>query len=82
MYNPQDGGQTPPPPAGPRPPLGVIRGIFAAIGVVVMVLTGGCALAFLLTGASLGDLSIILGVAGIPFLVGLGIFLLATRAGR
>jgi len=61
----------------------VLRGIAAALGVIIMVLTGGCAL--LITGGgglNTEDLELVLIYAGPPFLVGLLIFLAATRLGR
>jgi len=72
-------------PPAPRKPLGVLRGIAAALGIIIMVLTGGCAL--ILVGISFqsirtDDLELVLIYAGPPFLVGLAIFLAATRLGR
>ena len=71
------------PPAPKKKPLGVLRGIAAALGVIIMVLTGGCAL---LIAGGMGingdDFTLVLIYAGPPFLVGLLIFLTATRLGR
>jgi len=69
----------------PKKPLGVLRGLAAALGIIIMVLTGGCAL--FLVGISsnsirMGDLELVLIYAGPPFIVGLLIFLAATRLGR
>jgi hypothetical protein len=47
-----------------------------------MVLTGGCALLVVGMSPNAGDLALVASYAAIPFLVGLGIFLLATRTGR
>ena len=67
-------------PPSPRRPLGVLRGIFAAIGIIVMLLSGGCVVAFVAVHNSL--IGEVVAIALVPFLVGLVIFLLATRAGR
>ncbi len=81
-------GDTPPPTRILRPPLTIMRRIFAAVGVIIMVLTGGCTLFFIFSLLSEGgsESGAFVGVAivygGLPFLVGLGVFLLATRAGR
>jgi hypothetical protein len=69
-----------PPPA--KKPLGVVRGLFATLGIIVMVLTGGCALLVAGMSPNANDLALVASYAAIPFLVGLGIFLLATRVGR
>jgi hypothetical protein len=62
----------------PRKPLGILRIIFAGIGIIIMILTGGCALLF----GGYGQLGFALSYAALPFLVGFGIWLLAVRAGR
>lgn len=64
--------------------LGVLRGIAAALGIIIMVLTGGCALLIEVAGGGLSgdDFALVLVYAGPPFLVGLLIFLAATRLGR
>ncbi len=79
MSNPE-----PETPRATRRPLGVVRGIFAAIGIIIMVLTGGCAPSIMFSGPinSRATSTMVGSIAGIPFLIGLGIFLLATRAGR
>lgn len=71
------------PPVAKKRPLGVLRGLAAALGIIIMVLTGGCAL--LITGGggiNTDDLKLVLIYAGPPFLIGLAIFLAATRGGR
>jgi hypothetical protein len=70
------------PPPGKKP-LGVLRGLAAALGVIIMVLTGGCAL-LITAGSRLESdaLGILLVYAGPPFLIGLLIFLAAIRLGR
>jgi len=71
------------PPAPKKKPLGVLRGIAAALGIIIMVLTGGCALLIAGGGGLSGDdFELVLIYAGPPFLVGLVIFLAATRLGR
>lgn len=71
----------PPVPAKKR--LGVLRGLAAVLGIIIMVLTGGCALIIAGAGGLNGsDFELVLIYAGPPFLVGLGIFLAATRLGR
>lgn len=73
----------PPPARPPRKPLGIVRGIFAAVGVIVMVLTGGCAITILFSGPLNGeDLTMVGTIAGIPFLIGLAIFLVAIHGSR
>jgi hypothetical protein len=70
-------------PVPPKKPLGVLRGLAAALGIIIMVLTGGCAL--LIAGAegfSRDYFELVVVYAGAPFLVGLLIFLAATRLGR
>jgi hypothetical protein len=75
---------TPPPGARPKKPLGILRGITAAVGIIIMVLSGGCAL--LVSGAggglNLSDLTLVSIYAGPPFLIGLGIWWLAVKVGR
>ncbi len=71
------------PPTPTKKPLGVLRGLAAALGVIIMVLTGGCAL--LIAGAEVFSrdyFELVLVYAGAPFLIGLLIFLAATRLGR
>jgi hypothetical protein len=62
----------------------VLRGLAATLGAIIMVLTGGCVIiAFGSSGMlNLGDLQLVAIFAGPPFLIGLGIFLAATRLGR
>jgi hypothetical protein len=71
-----------PPP--PKKPISVLRGLFATLGAIIMALTGGCALLATIGGGGINanDLQLVLVFAGPPFLVGLGIFLAATRLGR
>lgn len=80
-----------PPSVAARAPLTVVRRIVAAIGIIIMLLTGGCTLFFvgslLIEGGGGGsEIGLYIGIAlfygAIPFLVGLAIFLLATRVGR
>ena len=52
------------------------------LGIIIMVLTGGCALLVVGMSPNAGDLAMVVSYAAIPFLVGLGIFLIATRVGR
>lgn len=74
--------QPSPPPPPSRRPLGVLRGLFAVLGIIITVLTGGCALLVVGMSPNAGDLALVASYAAIPFLFGLGIFLLATRVGR
>jgi hypothetical protein len=79
-------------PSGGRPPLTPIRLIFAIIGGLIMLFTGGCTLLFLagyvhdeLTrsgGEQYVNIPVILTVGGPPFLLGLLVWYLAARAGR
>ncbi len=73
-----------PPPVPIEKPLAVLRGLAAALGIIIMVLTGGCALIIGVAGGGLSgdDFELVLIYAGPPFLVGLLIFLAATRLGR
>ena len=72
---------TPPQPS--RKPLGVLRGLAAALGVIIMVFSGGCALLIgTFGGFSSGDGPMVLGYLGPPFLIGLGIWWLAVKVGR
>lgn len=72
-----------PPPVPIKKPLGVLRGIASALGVIIMVLTGGCALIIAGAGGLSGDdFELVLMYVAPPFLVGLLIFLAATRLGR
>jgi hypothetical protein len=76
------------PTPAPRPPLGIIRLIFAAIGVLIMVFAGGCTLLIgvPMIGGSGSDLAgmvpMLLLFGGVPFLVGLGLWFLAVKVGR
>ena len=74
---------TPPTPA-PKKPISVLRGLFATLGVIIMVLTGGCAIAAIGSSGmfNASDMQLVALFAGPPFLIGLGIFLAATRLGR
>ena len=71
-----------------RPPLGIIRLIVAAIGVLIMVFAGGCTLLIgvPMIGGSGSDLAgmvpMLLLFGGVPFLVGLGLWFLAVKVGR
>jgi hypothetical protein len=77
-----------PQPRPPKPPLGVLRIIIAAIGILVMVVSGGCALFFLSifvseSGGSPGEtLGIFVPYIAIPFAIGFGIWWLAVKVGR
>ena len=77
-----------PPRSPPKPPLGVLRIIIAAIGILVMVVSGGCALVWLgiffsEPGGSIGEfLGLIVPYMAIPFAIGFGIWWLAVKAGR
>jgi hypothetical protein len=67
----------------PKQPLGVLRGLAAALGIIIMVLTGGCALLISVAGGiNSSDMAMVLTYAGPPFIIGLLIFLAATRLGR
>jgi hypothetical protein len=79
-----DQAPTPPPSPAPKKPISVLRGLFATLGVIVMVLTGGCAIAAIGSSGMLNasDMQLVALFAGPPFLIGLGIFLVATRLGR
>lgn len=63
----------------PKKPIGVLRGIAAAIGIIVMLLSGGCAVIFAGSGV---DPNIVSSYAGPPFLIGLAIWWLAVKVGR
>jgi hypothetical protein len=75
-------------PPVPKPPLGVLRIIIAAIGILVMVVSGGCALVFLglfvsEPGGGIGELlGIIAAYIAVPFAIGFGIWWLAVKVGR
>ena len=78
----------PPPPAA-RTRLGPLRLVFAIIGGLIMLVSGGCSLALLpaaLRASGGGELYIdqytVVVFGGLPFLVGLSILLLALKAGR
>ena len=84
-----------PPPvvaARERPRLTPIRLIFAIIGGLIMLFAGGCTLLFLVGyvhdeltrsgGEQYVNIPVILTFGGPPFLVGLGVWYLAARAGR
>ena len=73
--------QLPTPPSSPAPkkPIGVLRGIAATIGIIIMLLSGGCAVIFASSGL---DPNILKVYAGPPFLVGLAIWWLAVKVGR
>jgi hypothetical protein len=72
-----------PPPVPIKKPLGVLRGLAAVLGILIMVLTGGCALIITVAGgANANDIETVLMYVAPPFLVGLLIFLAATRLGR
>jgi hypothetical protein len=62
----------------------VLRGLFATLGAIIMVLTGGCVIAAIGSSGMLNgsDMQLVALFAGPPFLIGLGIFLAATRLGR
>ena len=59
-----------------RKPMGVLRWIFAIIGVLIMAFCGGCMLLF----ADAGMTAVTIG--GLPFLLGLLVWGLAVFAGR
>jgi hypothetical protein len=62
-------------------PLSGLRLFFAIVGILIMVLSGGCSLAFLL-GGGIAMLMPALVVGGVPFLLGYVIWRLAARSGR
>jgi hypothetical protein len=64
----------------PRRPLGVLRGLAAMVGVLIMLISGGCALVF--GAGSLGGMRMALDYATLPFLIGFAIFGLAVWVGR
>jgi hypothetical protein len=65
----------------PRPPRSLAQRIVATVGIIIMVLTGGCTLT--LIGASMADpydlIWLYLVIGGVPFLVGALITWLALR---
>jgi len=69
-----------------KPALGVIRRIFAVIGILIMVFAGGCTLivGFPMIGgpdfSGMGAMLLLFG--GLPFLFGLLLWWLAVKAGR
>jgi hypothetical protein len=74
----------PPPPQGyrnPPPSPGFMRGLFMAIGIIIMVLSGLCSGSMILSSLSspgqgtVWMLSLIFG--GVPFFIGLATYLLA-----
>ena len=77
-----------PPPPSPKPPLGVLRILIAAIGILVMVVSGGCAVLWISLfvsepGGGIGEmLSILVPYVGLPFAIGFGIWWLAVKVGR
>jgi hypothetical protein len=75
--------QEPMPPAAPppRPPRSLGRRIAATIGIIIMVLTGGCTLALIGDSGSdpYGMIGVFLVVGGVPFLFGALITWLALR---
>jgi hypothetical protein len=76
------------PTPGARPPLGIMRLILAAIGILIMVFAGGCTLlvGLPLLGGSASEVAsmvpMLLLFGGAPFLVGLGLWFLAVKVGR
>ena len=66
----------------------MLRIIIAAIGILVMVVSGGCALLWLElfasgSSGSIGELlSILVPYIGVPFAIGFGIWWLAVKVGR
>jgi len=49
--------------------------ILLSVGVLIMLGSGGCSLLFLIGGAGLDGLVLVLILGGIPFLIGLGLLL-------
>lgn len=81
--------QDPPQPSQDKPKLTVIRWIFAIVGGLIMVFCGGCSLLLLGDLAMRGkwahnyvSVDAVLGIGGIPFVLGLLIWWLAVKAGR
>ena len=77
------------PESGRKPKLTVIRWIFAIIGSLIMLFSGGCSLVFLGDLISRGrwadnyiSVDMVLVIGGLPFLLGLLIWWLAVKAGR
>ena len=76
-------------PAPDKPKLTVVRWIFAVIGALIMLFSGGCSLLILGDLASRGrwsdnyvSVEIVLLIGGVPFLLGLLIWWLAVKVGR
>jgi uncharacterized membrane protein YdbT with pleckstrin-like domain len=70
---------------GEVPPMSMVRIVFAVVGALVMLFSGGCALMFVpeaLRGGGYADWPAIALFAGPPFLAGLLIWWLAAKAGR
>ena len=72
-----------------KPKLTVVRWIFAVIGALIMLFSGGCSLLILGDLASRGrwsdnyvSVEIVLLIGGVPFLLGLLIWWLAVKVGR
>ena len=72
-----------------KPKLTVVRWIFAVIGGLIMVFSGGCSLFVLGDLAMRGrwaynyvSVDAVLGIGGIPFVLGLLIWWLAVKVGR
>ena len=81
--------ETTPEPAQDKPKLTVVRWIFAVIGSLIMLFSGGCSLLILGDLASRGrwsdnyvSVEIVLLIGGVPFLLGLLIWWLAVKVGR
>ncbi len=68
----------------PRKRLSVLRALAATLGVIIMLLSGGCVLALAAFNGpfNMSDLALVLPYAGPPFLIGLGIWWLAVKVGR
>lgn len=73
-----------PPPTQPKKPISILRGLAATLGAIIMVLTGGCAILAIGSSGTLStsDMQMIAVFTVPPFLIGLAIFLAATRLGR
>jgi hypothetical protein len=81
--------ETPPPSNIPaKKPFGPLRLFFAIVGGLTMLVSGGCSIGLLPDAMRSGggelhiDQYAVMVFGGVPFLIGLVIFLLALKAGR
>ena len=71
-----------PAPQGKFEPLTGVRIFFAAVGILIMVFAGGCALLHFFADPGSVILVLVLVFGGLPFLLGYGIWRAAVSAGR